>query len=106
MMHELSQLQAKYATLKSPAKEKAKAEIDALQAKLEAARTQIKQAEKSLQPPSRHTTMLSASERRKTLTSFMKKEPFSTVLTSMPMRHPHGHTSWKREETVRMTLFR
>jgi len=42
---ELSTLQAKYATLKSPAKEQAKAAIDALQGKVDAARTQIKQAE-------------------------------------------------------------
>ena len=42
---ELSTLQAKYATLKSPAKEQAKTTIDALQAKVDGARTQIKQAE-------------------------------------------------------------
>jgi tetratricopeptide (TPR) repeat protein len=42
---ELSTLQAKYATLKSPAKEQTKAAIDALQAKVDAARAQIKQAE-------------------------------------------------------------
>ena len=45
---ELATLQAKYATLKSPAKEKAKADIDALQAKVEAARAQIKVAGEEL----------------------------------------------------------
>jgi tetratricopeptide (TPR) repeat protein len=42
---ELSTLQAKYATMKSPAKEQAKTAIDALQAKVNEARAQIKQAE-------------------------------------------------------------
>jgi len=42
---ELSTLQAKYGTLKSPAKEQAKTAIDALQVKVDAARAQIKQAE-------------------------------------------------------------
>ena len=45
---ELSKLQARYPTLKSPAKEQAKASIDALQAKVDAARTQVKQAEAEL----------------------------------------------------------
>jgi len=42
---ELATLQAKYATLKSPAKEQAKTAIDALQAKVDGARAQIRQAE-------------------------------------------------------------
>ncbi|MCU0459934.1 MAG: tetratricopeptide repeat protein [Bacteroidales bacterium] len=45
---ELSKLQARYATLKSPAKEQTKASIDALQAKVDAARAQIRQAEAEL----------------------------------------------------------
>jgi len=45
---ELSKLQARYTTLKSPAKEKAKADMDVLQAKVEAARAQIAQAKAEL----------------------------------------------------------
>jgi tetratricopeptide (TPR) repeat protein len=45
---ELSKLQARYATLKSPAKEKAKADIDALAAKVEVHKAAIAQAEKEL----------------------------------------------------------
>lgn len=45
---ELSKLQARYATLKSPAKEQAKASIDALQVKVEEGRTQVKNAEAEL----------------------------------------------------------
>ncbi len=45
---ELSKMQAKYATLKSPAKEKAKTDIDALQAKVDADKAKIAQAETEL----------------------------------------------------------
>jgi tetratricopeptide (TPR) repeat protein len=45
---ELSKLQARYATLKSPAKEQAKASIDVLQAKVDASKAQIKVAEDEL----------------------------------------------------------
>jgi tetratricopeptide (TPR) repeat protein len=45
---ELSKLQARYATLKSPAKEQAKADIDALTAKVEAHKATIAKAEKEL----------------------------------------------------------
>jgi tetratricopeptide (TPR) repeat protein len=45
---ELSKLQARYPTLKSPAREKTKSDIDALQAKVTTARDQIKQAEQEL----------------------------------------------------------
>ncbi len=45
---DLSKLRARYTTLKSPAKEKAKAEIDALAAKVETHKTTIAQAEKEL----------------------------------------------------------
>ncbi len=45
---ELSKLQAKYPTLKSPAKEKAKTDIDALEAKVNAVKEQIAQSEKEL----------------------------------------------------------
>jgi len=45
---ELSKLQARYNALKSPAKEKAKAEIDALAAKVETHKATIAQAEKEL----------------------------------------------------------
>ncbi len=45
---ELSKLQARYTTLKSPAKEKTKAEIDTLAAKVETHKATIAQAEKEL----------------------------------------------------------
>jgi len=45
---ELSKLQARYPSLKSPSKEKAKADIDALQAKVDAAQAGISQAEAEL----------------------------------------------------------
>jgi tetratricopeptide (TPR) repeat protein len=45
---ELSKLRARYTALKSPAKEKAKAEIDALAAKVETHKATIAQAEKEL----------------------------------------------------------
>ncbi|HQN58052.1 MAG TPA: carboxypeptidase-like regulatory domain-containing protein, partial [Bacteroidales bacterium] len=45
---ELSKLQARYATLKSPAKEQAKASIDALQVRVEEGRAQVKNAEAEL----------------------------------------------------------
>lgn len=99
---ELSKLQARYATLKSPAKEQAKASIDALQVRVEEVSVhRLRMQKPSLQSHSKHMTRQSDSMKRKTSTCCMKREPFSTVPASTPMQRHPGHCSLIREGTVK-----